>query len=294
MIIFLNFIIVVNMFAISLNLRISDFKVVIKHPKTVLVGLTAQFFLLPLITFFFTLVLPINPTVALAFIMVSCVPGGNLSNVFTFLARGNLPVSVGMTAVGFPIAVLLTPINFGIYTNLHPEIAPMVSAVRIDPFNFVTIISLNVLLPLLLGCWVGSTFKTFYAKVAPYIATFALISIGAIIVIIFKDNLHIPLKVSKYYMPYTVLHHAVVLISAYYFSSFFKVSDQDKRTIAIENGIQNAPIGLVLLLTFMPTLSGAAITIAFWGAWQIFSTFWIAMYWRKHDLNPELSKSTST
>lgn len=276
----LNVIIVLNMFAVSLHLRISDFKVVYKNPKTAMLGLSSQFLLLPLVTLVFTLMLPLDPTVALALILVSCVPGGNLSNVFTFLARGNLPVSVALTATGFPIAAFLTPINFALYSNLHPEVSLIVSSVKIDPISFAGIIVLNILLPLVLGCWIGTRFKNFYKTVEPFISGFALLSIGLTIILIFKDNLHIPFEVSQNYIAYTVAHHAVVISCAYVFSALFKLSERDKRTISIETGIQNAPLAIILLLTFIPTVSSAALAIAFWGAWQILATFVLALVWR--------------
>lgn len=286
MILILNGIIVLNMFAVSLNLRLSDFKAVLLNRKSAAVGLFGQFVFLPFITFLFTLLVPMHTSVALGLIMVSCVPGGNLSNVFSYLSRGNLPLSVALTAIGFPIAMLLTPINFALYSSLHPEISKIASVVSINPVHFALTIAVNLILPLALGCWVGSTFTRFYKAVAPYISTFALLSISTIIVLIFKDNLHIPFEITSQYMGYAIAHHAVVIVSSFLLATALGLSLADKRTVTIEIGIQNAPLGMVLLLTFMPTLGGAATTIAFWGAWQVLATAVLSIYWRRIGPKP--------
>ncbi|HEX4879516.1 MAG TPA: bile acid:sodium symporter [Limnobacter sp.] len=276
----LNAIIVISMFAVSLHLRVIHFKQVMQAPKTALIGLLAQFVLLPFVTYLFTMALPVQPAVALGLILVGCVPGGNLSNVFTFLAKGNLPMSVSLTAVGFPLSAILTPINFSIYASLHPDVAPLVSSVGIDPLQFALLIVFNILLPLVLGCWVGTQCKRFYNTVAPFTSGFALVAIAVVIVLIFKDNLHVPLAVSTQYMGYAVLHHCVALLCAYALAASVSLSPADCRTISIEVGIQNAPLGILLMLTFMPMQSGAVLTIAFWGAWQILGTYLLVLYWR--------------
>lgn len=281
LIVILNGIIVANMFAVSLSLRPSHFRAVLDNKKSAILGLIGQFALLPLLTFIFTLLVPMHTSVALALIMVSCVPGGNLSNVFSFIAKGNLPLSVALTAIGFPIAIVLTPLNFALYSSLHPTVSLVTNKVAINPVHFAIVIGLNLILPLVLGCWVGSKFQRFYKAVAPYISGFALLSIAAIILLIFKDNLHVPFSTSRHYMGFVVAHHMVILVFTFWFTRLFNVSMADRRTIAIEVGIQNAPLGVVLLLTFMPALGGAAATIAFWGAWQVLATVLLAAYWKR-------------
>ncbi|MDH4394684.1 MAG: bile acid:sodium symporter family protein [Limnobacter sp.] len=276
----LNLIIAFNMFIVSLSLRLQHFKQVAKTPKSVAVGLFSQFILLPFFSFLFTLFVPMHPSVALALIMVASCPGGNLSNVFTFLAKGNLALSVSLTAVGFPIAMIATPLNFGFYASMHPEVSKLVAAVGLDPVKFIAAIFFNMLIPLVLGCYVGSTFTRFYNAVAPYTARFALISILTIVLIAIKDNLGILEQFGNQYVGVAIAHNLVVLLVGYLTARLFFLPTQDKRSITIETGIQNCPLGTVLILTFMPTLGGAVITITFWGAWQILSTWMLSSYWK--------------
>lgn len=282
----LNLIIAFNMFLVSLSLRLSDFRQIVNNPKSAAVGLLSQFVFLPFFSFIFTLLVPMQPSIALALIMAASCPGGNLSNVFTYLAKGNLALSVSLTAVGFPIAMLATPLNFGFYTALHPEVSKLVASVGIDPLKFLTAIFLNMLVPLVIGCYVGSRFERFYKAVSPYTSKFALLSLTLVVFVGFKDNLGILQEFGQQYVGFAIAHNILVLLVGYFSARLFFLPKQDVRSITIETGIQNCPLGTVLILTFMPNLGGALVTITFWGAWQILSTWILASYWKGKPLLP--------
>lgn len=276
----LNLVIAFNMFLVSLSLRVGDFKQIANNPKSAAVGLLSQFVMLPLFTFLFTLLVPMQPSIALALIMAASCPGGNLSNVFTFLAKGNLALSVSLTAVGFPIAMLATPLNFGFYASLNPEVSRLVASVGIDPVKFLTAIFFNMVVPLVVGCYVGTRFERFYKAVSPYTGKVALLSLAVVIFVGFKDNMGIVREFGQQYIGFAVGHNLLVLLVGYLTARAFLLPKQDVRSITIETGIQNCPLGTVLILTFMPTLGGAVVTITFWGAWQILSTWALASYWK--------------
>ncbi len=105
--------------------EIDDFKRVLRHPKAPAIGLAAQFILLPAFTFLLTLVLQPTPSIALGMILVAACPGGNLSNIMTYLAGGNASLSVGMTAVSTAAAIVMTPLNLSLWGNLNPATAPI-------------------------------------------------------------------------------------------------------------------------------------------------------------------------
>lgn len=276
----LNLVIAFNMFLVSLSLRLSDFRQIANNPKSTVVGLLSQFVFLPFFSFIFTLLVPMQPSIALALIMAASCPGGNLSNVFTYLAKGNLALSVSLTAVGFPIAMLATPLNFGFYAALHPEVSKLVATVGIDPLKFLMTIFLNMLVPLVIGCYVGSRFQRFYNAVAPYTGKVALLSLTVVVVVAVKDNIGILREFGQQYVGFAMAHNLLVLLVGYLTARLFFLPKQDVRSITIETGIQNCPLGTVLILTFMPNLGGAVVTITFWGAWQIVSTWVIASYWK--------------
>ena len=117
----LNIIIAVMMFGVSLTLRVADFQRVVRQPRAPLAGLFAQFLLLPALTTLATWAFDIRADLAMGMILVSTCPGGTFSNLVTWMARGNVAVSVSMTAISSVAATVLTPLNFAFYAHLNPH-----------------------------------------------------------------------------------------------------------------------------------------------------------------------------
>ena len=103
------------MLGVALELKLDDFKRIFIAPRAPVIGLAAQFVLLPAFTFLLTLILQLPPSIALGMILVAACPGGNLSNIITYLARGNCAVSVSMTAVSTAAAIFMTPLNLTVW-----------------------------------------------------------------------------------------------------------------------------------------------------------------------------------
>jgi BASS family bile acid:Na+ symporter len=117
----LNVVIGLMMLGVALELKLDDFKRIIVSPKAPGIGLGAQFILLPAFTFLLTLFLPVTPSMALGMMLIAACPGGNLSNIMTYLARGNVAVSVSMTAVSTAAAIVMTPVNLSFWGPGKPE-----------------------------------------------------------------------------------------------------------------------------------------------------------------------------
>ncbi len=116
---FLNVTIAFVMFGVALNIKLSEFREVFTKPKSVITGLISQFVLLPAVTFLFILVLKPTPSVALGMILVAACPGGNVSNFMTSLAKGNIALSVSLTALATMLAMVMTPANFAFWGDLY-------------------------------------------------------------------------------------------------------------------------------------------------------------------------------
>ena len=153
--ILLNIIMAAMMFGVSLTLKLEDFKRIIKAPVAPLAGLFAQFLLLPLATCLLTWVLNIDPELALGMILVACCPGGSFSNVMTWLGKGNVAVSVSMTAVSSLVATVLTPVNFAFYGWLNPHTREYLTQISLEPGSILLIVLLVLALPLVLGMLSG-------------------------------------------------------------------------------------------------------------------------------------------
>jgi BASS family bile acid:Na+ symporter len=121
------------MLGVALELSLDDFKRIITAPKAPLIGLAAQFILLPVFTFLLVLLIKPRPSIALGMILVAACPGGNLSNIITYLANGNCAVSITMTAVSTLAAIIMTPLNISLWGSLNPATAGILKQVSLNP-----------------------------------------------------------------------------------------------------------------------------------------------------------------
>lgn len=120
-------------YAVSLELRVADFRYVARHPVAVAIGLAAQFVLLPGATLAATLLLDLPPATEAAMMLVAACPGGALSNVITALGRGNLALSLSISAVSNVLALVFTPLNFTLMVTSNPATAAWARSIAVDP-----------------------------------------------------------------------------------------------------------------------------------------------------------------
>src|SRR5690606_895333 len=184
----LNLLLALMMFGVSLTLKPADFRLVLTQPRTVFAGRFAQFPLLPAATSFATWFFGIDPELSLGMILVAACPGGAFSNSMTWLARGNVAVSVSMTAVSSLAATVLTPFNFALYGWLNPNTRDLLVSIAVDGSNIVLLVLVVLGLPLLLGMWIGRLFRGLAARVEPPLRIFALLVFLAFVAIAFSNN----------------------------------------------------------------------------------------------------------
>ncbi|MCB0013711.1 MAG: bile acid:sodium symporter, partial [Anaerolineales bacterium] len=111
----LNIILAIVMFGVALDLKTGDFRAVLDLPRSAIVGLTSQFLILPALTFLLSLLVAPTPSMALGMILVAACPGGNMSNFYTHLGKGNTPLSISMSAVSTAAAIFMTPLNLAFW-----------------------------------------------------------------------------------------------------------------------------------------------------------------------------------
>lgn len=143
----LNVVLGLIMFGIALDTSPSDFRVVAKHPKPFVIAILAQLLLLPIATFALTLVLPVPPSMALGMLLVACCPPGNISQVLTHRAGGNVALSVSLTAVGNLIYIFAMPLSITFWGSLHPTARTLLRDVAVDPWL------LGFIIAALVGNW---------------------------------------------------------------------------------------------------------------------------------------------
>ena len=168
--ILINIILAVMMFGVSLDLRAEDFRRIVREPKAPVIGLLAQFLLLPALTCLACWALRVEPQLALGMMLVAACPGGSFSNIMTWMARGNVAVSVSMTAVSSLAASVLTPLNFTFYAWLNPQTRALLTEISIQPLSLLLMVLLVLGVPLALGMVVGRRFPLLTLKVENHCA----------------------------------------------------------------------------------------------------------------------------
>ena len=278
---FLNLTLAVIMFGVALNITISDFLRVVKNPKSVLIGILSQFILLPAFTFLLVTIIQPLPSIALGMFLVAACPGGNISNFMTNYAKGNAALSVSLTAISTLLAIVMTPLNFQLWSGLYRPTSNLINTISLSPLEMVKVISLLLGVPLILGMLVRNYVPKFAIKTAPIFKIGSILFFIALIILALSKNIDIFKKYIHYVFIIVLVHNILALILGYSVASIAGLSKRNRRTLAIETGIQNSGLGLLLIFSFFNGLGGMAILAAFWGIWHIVSGLTIAIFWSK-------------
>lgn len=279
--ILLNIILACMMFGVSLTLRVADFKRIALQPIAPLAGLFAQFLLLPLATCLFTWVFAIDAELALGMILVASCPGGSFSNIMTWMAKGNVAVSVSMTAVSSLAATVLTPLNFAFYGWLNPHTRDYLTQINIEPGGILLLVLLVLALPLVLGMFTGHKSPALAARSDKPLRLISLLVFLGFVGIAFFNNVDLFVERFHSFFWLVVLHNAIALSLGYGMARLLKLPVADRRAVTLEVGIQNSGLGLVILFTFFPEAGGMMLITAFWGVWHLVSGLTLSQIWAR-------------
>lgn len=271
------------MFGVALSLDRKKFVEIAKNPRGVVVGFISQFLLLPALTFLLILLLKPLPGLAMGMILVAACPGGNVSNFFSQQAKGNVALSISLTAIATIAAVFLTPLNFEFWSNLYLD-QGFDQTIKLEFWKmFKTVLTL-LFIPLVLGLWFSKQFKRITAVISKPIRLISFLILIGFILMAFTNNLEI-FKAYYHHIIYIVfIHNAVALGSGFLFAKVSGLNPADRRTISIETGIQNSGLALVIIFTLFDGNGGMALMAAWWGIWHIIAGFVMAAVYSRYQL----------
>ncbi len=280
---FMNLTLAFIMFGVALEIKFEQFKLVLTTPKSVILGFLSQFFALPLVTFILVLIIRPTPSVAMGMILVAACPGGNISNFISGLAKGNIALSVTLTAIATISAVVLTPFNFAFWGNLYSEASNLVIPFEIDAWEMIKTVFILLGIPIIIGMWFAKQFPKFTVKILKPIKILSVIFFLGFVVAAFASNFEYFLKYIHLIALIVIAHNALGFLVGYSVPALFKLPRRDRRTIAIETGIQNSGLGLVLIFNpnLFDGLGGMAFIAAAWGIWHIISGLSLAYFWSR-------------
>jgi BASS family bile acid:Na+ symporter len=279
----LNGIIGLVMFGVALDLTVADFRAVLTMPKPVVIGLAAQFILLPAFTFLLVLAIKPAPSIALGMLLVAACPGGNISNFLTHYAKGNTALSITMTAISTAVAIVMTPLNLSLWGGLHPAASKILKEVALDPLEMLLAVFLLLGLPMAVGMWTGHRFPRLVGRAHRSVKIFSLAVFGLFVIGALAANWRHFINYVGFVALAVFLHNSLALLTGYYAAKFTGLPERDRRAVSIEVGIQNSALGLILIFNFFGGLGGMAIVTAWWGIWHIIAGVSIATFWSRRE-----------
>ncbi|WP_086477131.1 MULTISPECIES: bile acid:sodium symporter family protein [Arenibacter] len=275
----MNLALALVMFGIALDISIQDFKRLWQQPKPLFVGILSQFVLLPAVSYILVLLATPIPSIALGMFMVAACPGGNISNFITHIAKGNSALSVSLTAVATILAVVMTPLNLQLWGSLYGPTAVILKEVAISPLDMVKLVALLLGVPLLFGMYIRHLKPKLASQMAKMLKMVSIVFFVALIFIALYNNRDIFMDYVLYVFWIVVIHNLLAFVTGYSFASMMGLTQANRRTLAIETGIQNSGLGLLLIFTFFDGMGGMALLAAFWGIWHIISGLAVAGLW---------------
>lgn len=245
------------MFGMGLTLRGSDFSQIFSRPLDVLIGVVAQFALMPLLAWLLCQALNLPREIAVGVIMIGCCPGGTSSNVMTFAARGDVPLSITMTACTTCLAPLVTPALFYFYASQWVEV---------DPWSMFIAIVKVVLIPVVAGVLINTLFCKHMqriAQVAPLLSVIGIVGIVCAVIAVSHDQLA---TAGVLIILVVILHNGIGYLLGYLVSRALKMSAHKQKAMTFEIGMQNSGLATALSSNYLVPL--AAVPGAFFSVWH--------------------------
>ena len=289
-----NIILAFIMFGVALGIRMQTFKDVFKNPKSVIVGILLQWIALPAVTFSVALALSpvITPMIALGMILVASCPGGNISNFMSSLSKGNIELSVSMTAITTAFAPVVTPLNFFLWGSLYSQIISVranIPTLVIPFFPMLEQILLLLGVPIVLGMLCSKYLPGLTKKISKPTQIISILLFLAMVIVSFSQNFRLFIENLHYVCIIVLIHNGMALATGYFGAKFTHLPIKDRRSLTVEVGIQNSGLGLILLFNqaiFPPEIwhghyGGMLIITAWWGIWHIISGLTVSYFFRR-------------
>lgn len=274
----LNLCLSLIMFGVSLGLTVTDFKRILQRPKAAITGLITQYFILPAIILAFCIAFKPEYGLSIGVMLVICSPGGNVSNLLTKVAKGDVALSVAITSISTVLAAFAIPIMF----NNYSQFLPKDQEVAIQSLSIVEMAKTVLLLtafPLALGMLVTRYLPALSRKLEGPMKTISLLIFFTFIVFAFIKNKE-PFMTHLGKVFWLVLAvNALSFFVGYIVTRLAGGTESQRRAISIEMGIKNSGLSLGLVFNFWGGWGEPALVAAWWGLWHLLVGFLLAKWW---------------
>jgi len=262
------------MFCMGVTLKISDFKRVLKKPKIITLTVLLQFSIMPLVAFVISKFFNLSDELLVGMVLVGAVSGGTASNVIAYLAKADVALSITMTVVSTLLSILVTPYITLLYVG---------QTVPVPALDMLFSIFKLVFMPVLIGLIINQIFDKYIKEKHDFFALLSIISIVFIIGIIIGINQEKVSSLALSLMLAIALHNIMGLLGGFYITKLLGFDKKECKTVAIEVGMQNSGLAVVLAMKYFSALS--ALPGAIFSIWHNISGAILAGIWSKQEEN---------
>jgi len=269
----------VIMFGMGLTLSPKDFKIVLSRPKDILIGCLAQFTIMPLLAWLLTLAFSLPKELALGVILVGCCPGGTASNVITYLAKGDLALSVGMTACSTLLAPIVTPLLVWLMAG---------TMVNVDTLGMLLSIVYVVIAPIIVGLLCQHFLPKLTKAVTPYLPAFSSLAIAITVGIVVSHNADRLMLGGMIVILVVILHNLLGLSLGFTIGRLLRLEKPKCIALSIEVGMQNSGLASSLANMHFAAYPLATIPGAVFSVWHNISGALAARIFQRTTNNNQL------
>jgi len=274
----LNILLGVILFGMGTTLQVSSFVNVFKRPKEVLIGISIQYIVMPLLALMLASIFSLDAALTIGVILVGTVPGGTASDVITFLSRGDLALSVSLTAISTVISPILTPLITLLLIGNRITFNPM--------SMFISIVQI-VIIPIVLGLLINYKFPNFAQKLKEILPAVSSIVICLIIGGVLGVNKEAIISTSWIIILVVILQFSLAILLGLGVSYLSGMKSKQSITVAIELAFQNSGLSTSLAKTHFPDLALATVPGAIYSVWQNFAGALLAYLFRKYYIKED-------
>lgn len=263
----------VIMLGMGMTLRPVDFAYIARRPVAFVIGLCAQYVVMPALGWLLTVLVDLPPEIAVGVILVACAPGGTASNVMVYLARGDVALSVAMTSVSTLVAPIVTPLLVLLLAGRFLPVAP--------GEMFLSIVQI-VLIPVVLGFLLRRFAGGVVERVTPVLPLVSVTGITAVVLAVVAGSADTLLTAGLVIVAVVVVHNVAGLALGYAVARAVRLDPAARRAVSIEVGMQNS--GLAATLGTVHFGPAAALPGAVFSVWHNVSGAALAGYWSRRPV----------
>ena len=257
------------MFGVALGLQVKDFRILASEPSLYAGGVVAQVLVLPLVTFGLIHLISPPPSIALGMIVVACCPGGSVSNLLTYLSRGDVAVSVALTATSSMLAAFLTPVSTLFWAQAYEPTAKLLASLEVSPLLFIGQTTLLLAIPLAAGMIVAVHAPDFAMRIRKRTTLTGAAVLGGTIIYGIVYFYPILWPAVGLLASVTIIHNTIAFATGATIGWVLSRQSAVRRALTFEIGIQNSGLALIILLAQLKGVGGAAAIAAVWGVWHL-------------------------